>query len=317
MSHPTFPQRIKCQSASIGLSKTAFTLIELLVVISIIALLIGILLPSLAAARDAARSAACLSNVRQMGIASFAFATDHDNHMQNSADTGIVESKFGKSTNYEWRRDTGELKAWATALVPYMSGSNIDDFVDAEDEVSAAFACPSDESINTPVYGDDPGLKVWNNVANNNANSPISFGINADVTGDNEWARGNFFLPYNGRGTGEAINGKLDLVTRPSSTLLYADTGNQPYNGGTNLLDRNDILFWSASEYAPTMDGTLGGIWRTDWANDKFPVKQIMANGEPAYERHRGSMNIAYVDGHAGAESEEGWDDVRVSPLKY
>ena len=66
--------------------RRAFTLIELLVVISIIALLIGILLPALGAARKTANGMKCLSNQRQLAIAHNTFAADHDGKFLVSPD---------------------------------------------------------------------------------------------------------------------------------------------------------------------------------------------------------------------------------------
>ena len=64
--------RSYCSSA-----RRAFTLVELLVVISIIALLISILLPSLSAAKGAAVRVKCTAQVRQIMLGTTCYAADH------------------------------------------------------------------------------------------------------------------------------------------------------------------------------------------------------------------------------------------------
>jgi len=93
--------------------RRGFTLIELLVVVAIIMLLAGLLLPSLAKARDRARTALCANNQRQLGLAMQMYFDEND------------EKLCGLSGVFPVWGDANSTQAWAQAVYPYFKNTKL------------------------------------------------------------------------------------------------------------------------------------------------------------------------------------------------
>ncbi|MBN2641126.1 MAG: DUF1559 domain-containing protein [Victivallales bacterium] len=81
--------------------KRQFTLIELLVVIAIIAILAAMLMPALSRARKVAREAACVNNMKQIGMAEFNYEGDYDAIAFDSTRTGFPANNIAHRWTYE------------------------------------------------------------------------------------------------------------------------------------------------------------------------------------------------------------------------
>ncbi|MEO1235531.1 MAG: prepilin-type N-terminal cleavage/methylation domain-containing protein [Planctomycetota bacterium] len=144
----------------------AFTLIELLVVISIIALLIGILLPVLGGARDTARTAKCLTHVRALTQASINYSVVEDGFWPQANTSGV-------STD-----------VWFEALDPYLN-----ELVPPDATLSATDRRRYNEFKQDPVWttfpdpvltvGGGATLRQWNRTLKMNQAFALSSGPRA------------------------------------------------------------------------------------------------------------------------------------------
>ena len=123
-----FPQRRPRQTNGFAPVPRGFTLTELLVVIAIIALLAAILFPVFARMQESGRATACLSNLRQLGVATTLYRGYYDDHYPMNrqgdaqhAETGCLNLSFGQPESGYW----GSSVNWKRLLFPYIRNTGI------------------------------------------------------------------------------------------------------------------------------------------------------------------------------------------------
>jgi len=302
--------------------RAGFTLVELLVVVAIIALLLGILLPAIGKAREIARTVACSSNQRQLGVASQSFAAEHKNSVQvSSSDLVWPNSNVPSSPRYDFfpADESGDpvLKDWASALVPYIGGQFDQTFNDEDFGGSGVYLCPSDPN----QEGEQSGYRLFNNVSDNSDRQPISYGVNADLTSVNMggsalWTPSQGLQPAGGQEL--AAEGILNKVFNPAQTMMYMDMGTKQATDSDQPVNNSEILMTTGSVWVTDnedLQGTLGAVLEPTFPEiqQKLPIEDV----DPAEDRHNNQINVTFVDGHVDTTDKGQWDRVRISPNKF
>ncbi len=120
----------------------SFTLIELLVVIAIIALLVGLVLPSLGAAREQAYFVTCAANMQQIGLGVHMFAGDYDDELVHGPDISHgFFGAFGFGLTYKHIADS---QIW---IGPHGLKNGYGILLDQYLDSSQAMYCPDDNTV--------------------------------------------------------------------------------------------------------------------------------------------------------------------------
>ncbi|MBA4039363.1 MAG: hypothetical protein C0468_03380 [Planctomyces sp.] len=254
-------------------ARGGFTLIELLVVIAIIATLVAILLPSLRNARQAARGAVCLSQIRQIGLAHAAYANEH---RERFPDGGLAHGGLGDPRT-----------SWTVRLASFIQGP-----------AAGVYRSPSDASRfwGPEEGGTDPGLTLARYLEQASGPGPVPPElVNPAITRWTSYAVNNFITPTKRPAPEILARPSYDALRHigtPSATVsfLMVTRGDNRtgFSAGFAKADHVHVETWDS------------GIPRAAPVNASVEA-QINAWG--GRDRDTGAMSsYVYLDGHAAIE---------------
>lgn len=274
-----------------------FTLVELLVVIAIIAMLVTLLLPAVQAAREAGRRTLCISNIRQIGLASINY---HDVHEE------FPRSGVNKPDHN-----------WAPFLFPFIEEQNVQDVYDfnvnwnhrnnrqAIKTPVGVFLCPS-----SPIGGDRL------DVVNGMKAAVVDYG---PVTSFSQRLIDRRLVQPVGDKRGVIHTTRVTIpkiIDGTSKTLMYAEDGGRPQfwvkggpgpenntPGGGNLPVKNGRV--RGGSWADRSNGIPLHGFTADGLKAPGPCPINCTNNNEAFSFHSGGVNVNFADGHVQFISED------------